>query len=370
MMKLLVLTLVAVSTLTAYALPSHSRRALHNETLDALEKPRPVYRIAGADEDWEAPILTTTLEIGTPPAKFVLQVDLEFDDALLNGPLCTGVACLGPNKDRKTYDRKKSSTSKDKGEQVTLRYGSSTVKGDYLADKVTVDGIENAEVAFDVLRTANLQFSRVVTDGVFGLSLLGSPRGRKNLPSPVDSILAGSQHKIINLWFAQAKLNKDRKGLVTFGKVNAEKCIGNVQYSLRLDDDYNIRVQKVRLGKFVAHRELPARIKPSSPYLGLPTTIYKAFLRSVGSSSSTEVNCDRVKGLTVDVKIGGLFYSLQKEDFVFEKTDQYNRKVCTLLIQDNSDEFETGYDLGEPFFRRWCTTYDLENKQIGFSKSK
>jgi hypothetical protein len=56
-------------------------------------------------------------------------------------------------------------------------------------------------VAFAILSAANANFYQVAVDGVFGLSFLGNARGKKNFPSPVDSILKNASKKFVNLWF-------------------------------------------------------------------------------------------------------------------------------------------------------------------------
>lgn len=322
-----------------------------------------------ADEEWQPPNVYTTMKIGTPGTTFTLVMDQYFEDAMLKGTKCSSLSCKGINNNRTTYDPKSSSTSKDLGDPAKLHYGT-TVTGDYYSDSVSVDGLSDTEVPFAILSTASQKFYKVGVDGVFGLSFLGNTRGKKNLPSPVNSILKAASKKVVSLWFNRGDKNAERYGQLTFGKINTDKCDSNVQYSLVSDDDFTFKVEKVRFAKFVAHRELTARIEPQSRYIGLPTTIYKDLLRvATGSYSSTSVKCSSIQDITLDIKIGGVFYSLKTEDFTY-KTGTSSNEYCNFLLQDNADEFDTGFVLGEPFFRRYCTTYDVDNREIGFSKSK
>jgi len=321
---------------------------------------------AANDDDWQPPNVYTTLSIGSPGVSFKLQMDQYFEDAMLKGPQCTSLSCKGPNGNRTTYNPKSSTTSKDQGDAAKLHYGT-TVTGEYYTDNVQVNGISDTDVAFAILSIASQKFYKVAVDGVFGLSFLGNTRGKKNLPSPVNSILKNASRKIVSLWFNRATSNDNRYGTVTFGKIPTDNCSSTVQYSLVTDDDFTFKVQKIRFSNFVAHREMTAKIDPSSNSIGLPTTIYKDFLRvATGSTSNDYVTCTTIKDITLDIKIGGVYYSLKTEDFTYK----YGSTYCKFLIIDNNDDFDTGFVLGEPFFRRFCITYDVENKQIGFSDTK
>jgi len=331
--------------------------------------PKTLREAQSNDEDWQPPIVYTTMKIGTPGVSFTLVMDQYFEDAMLRGPKCSSLSCKGINNNRTVYDSSTSSTSKDMGDPAKLHYGT-TVTGDYYSDTVTVDGLNDKNVSFAILSTASQKFYKVNVDGVFGLSFLGNTRGKKNLPSPVNAILAGADKKLVNLWFNKATQNSERYGQLTFGKVNTDKCNTDVQYSLVSDDDFTFKVEKIRFSKFVAHRELTAKIDPGSRYIGLPTTIYKDFLRvATGYASTNYVLCSSIKDITLDIKIGGVYYSLKTEDFTYQ-TGSGSSTYCYFLLQDNADEFDTGFILGEPFFRRYCATYDVDNREIGFSSAK
>jgi len=320
-------------------------------------------------EDWQPPVVYTTMKIGTPGVSFTLVLDQFGEDILIKGPQCSSLSCKGVNNNRTTYEPKSSSTSKDQGDQAKVRYGA-TVTGEYYTDNVSVNEISDTDVGLAVLNTASTQFYKVNVDGVFGLSFLGSTRGKKALLSPVNSILKGADKKLVSLWFNKATKNSDRYGQLTFGKINTDKCGSTVQYSIVSNDDFNFKVEKIRFSKLVAHRELNANIDPQSRYIGLPTTIYKDFLRvATGSEESTSVYCSNIKDITLDIKIGGVFYSLQTEDFTYQ-TGSGSNQYCNFLIQDAGEGFDTAYSLGEPFFRRYCITYDVDNREIGFSSSK
>ncbi|KAI6214371.1 hypothetical protein M3Y94_00260300 [Aphelenchoides besseyi] len=322
-----------------------------------------------ANDDWSAPNLYSSMSIGTPGKEFKLLIDLHLEDALLAGPKCSSYNCQNHYKNRTIYDPSKSSTSKDVGEAAKVEYGSGTVKGEYYTDTVVVDGINATDVGFSVLVTGDSKFSTVIYDGVLGLSFLGHTRGKKQLPSPVDSILKFSTEKTLQMWLNQATSNDDRYGTVTFGKANTDKCNTDTKYASVGNDDFSFIVQKIRYATFVAHRELDAVIDPTYRYIGLPTTIYKGLMRvATGGTGTTSVYCSNLKQITLDVKIGGSYYSLKAEDFSIQQSSSSD--YCSLLVDDLGEEFETQFRLGEPFLRRYCVTYDLENSELGFSSVK
>ncbi|KAI6175306.1 Eukaryotic aspartyl protease [Aphelenchoides bicaudatus] len=378
MLKLIVALLLVACSLAAPSLKAAEKvleqKAIPKDVPNALipnviqHAPHTIVGSQLDTEDWQPPTIYTTMKIGTPGTSFTLQIDLYFENMLLTGPKCNSLSCHGVNNNRTIYDPTKSSSSKDQGDPVKERYGT-PVNGEYYSDNIAVDSISDTDVAFAVLSSASQQYYRVNVDGVFGLSFLGNPRGKKNFDSPVNSILKGADQKIVSLWFNKATSNDDRYGTVTFGKLNTDKCNSDIQYLLVSDDDFSFRVQKIRFGKLVAHRELSGRIDPQQRMIGLPTTIYNDLLRVAGATAGTNsVSCSSVKDIKLEIKIGGNFYSLDNSDFVVKQSS--SSSYCTLLIQDNGDEFDTGYVLGEPFFRRNCITYDIDNSEIGFSAAK
>lgn len=316
-------------------------------------------------EIWAPPVVYTTMSIGTPGIEFELQVDLDFEDALIVGTRCVSVSCRGMHNNRTIYDPNASSTAVDQDEAARILYGT-LVMGEYYVDTVKVDSLSPTNVGFAVLSTANSRFNRVSVDGVFGLSFLGHTRGRKKLPSPVDSIMANASERIISMWFNRATQNADRYGIATFGQYNTEHCMLDTRYAKAAFDDYTFTVQKVRAGKFAAHRELNAKIDFNSQYLGLPTTVYKGLLNAMGFTKfGSHVDCDILAAITLDIKIGGIYYSLTSDDYSYIIDEDNN--WCSLLISDTGEDFDAAYTLGEPFLRHFCITFDLDSGAVGFS---
>lgn len=115
-----------------------------------------------------------------------------------------------------------------------------------LKSSIRLDFIFNTKILCSKF-SINLKIPKfkIPSDGVFGLSFLGKTRGKKNLPSPVNSILKGAKQKLVNIWFSRAKNNAERYGTLTFGKINTDNCSATVQYSaVDNTEDFTFHVQK------------------------------------------------------------------------------------------------------------------------------
>lgn len=83
--------------------------------LRRLEPRSPMMRIGNVNLSFQifelkksnlAPIVYTTMKIGTPGVSFTLVMDQYFEDAMLRGPKCSSLSCKGVNNNRTTYDPK------------------------------------------------------------------------------------------------------------------------------------------------------------------------------------------------------------------------------------------------------------------------
>ncbi|KAI6176037.1 Eukaryotic aspartyl protease [Aphelenchoides bicaudatus] len=279
-------------------------------------------------EDWKPPVSTVNVKIGSPGHK--------------------------------------SSKSKKSG-VLEVKFGRSTVTGQYVNDIVSVDDI-NSPVDVGVLETANVDFYNLPVDGIIGISLDNYFRGGADEhESVVQSLLATSSKKWISIWTKQATSNADRISQVTFGGLNSKYCSGSPSFypdSL----DYQFNVEKLRFGTVRSHRTISSQVDFNEQFIRMPTTEFNQITNKLGVSADMKIQCSYIKNINLELKIGGIYYELTYEDY----SQKIDNTYCVLLFKDNGGEYYSdgrGFVLGEPFLRKTCVTFDTQQTSIGFSTS-
>ncbi|KAI6187394.1 hypothetical protein M3Y98_00238600 [Aphelenchoides besseyi] len=179
----------------------------------------------GSDEGWEAPLITFNASLGTPAQQIKFAVAPDYEDVLVIGEFCVGIACKQLNGNRTFYKPSKSSTANDTGFEVKSRYGHSIVLGEYISEQITVDTLKAVPLEIGVLKRASPTFYHLKADGVFGLSLKNYYRSHGEFKSAFNSLLQNADTPQATVWINHATSNADRYGHIVFGSQSHKKIL-------------------------------------------------------------------------------------------------------------------------------------------------
>ncbi|KAI6214356.1 hypothetical protein M3Y94_00258300 [Aphelenchoides besseyi] len=299
------------------------------------------------------------------PNKFFFAVAPDYEDVLVVGESCVGIACKQLDGNRTIYKPSKSNTANDTGFEVKSRYDHSIVLGEYITEKVTVDNLKAVPLEIGVLKRASPAFYHLKADGVFGLSLKNYYRSNGEFKSALHSLLKNADTPQATVWIKNATSNVDRYGHLTFGG-QSDKCKGSPQFYPK-SFEYSFNVDKFRFGTVQSHRSVDSKIDFTSRFISIPSLEYQLILRAIGINNPKAFSCSSITGIDLQLKIGGTYYSISPFDYTYKDSNGY----CNLLLIDNGNYYNdgNGWILGYPFLINSCVTFNLATLSVGFSPS-
>ncbi|KAI6219864.1 Napsin-A [Aphelenchoides fujianensis] len=312
---------------------------------------------------------TGPVHVGTPPARFDVQFDTGSDLLWLTTPDCVDDASGGPcTAQKRPYDVRRSPT----GRRTTRKFGIGYADGSYAVGHFARDvfgvSVEKSTQNVDFYRfqlTADTTRSDArgflfgaadhergmnasEMDGLLGLGFAqdSSPKGANFLQS-LDARFV-FQPPVFTVW-----LPKDRwtAGAITFGSLNDEQC-GPVLTTAPV-------VSAVKVDRREVQRDVVAISDTSTSLLFVPPAVFEAIAREYPVGGSIDCNGAGVRGLKLELQVGGEWLVLDGVDLLTPAHDE-----CTLGVHSSGGDL---FLLGDVFIRKYCHVHDYRHKQVGFA---
>ncbi|KAH7707563.1 aspartic protease [Aphelenchoides avenae] len=164
-------------------------------------------------------------------------------------------------------------------------------------------------------------------------------------------------------------------GFITYGALDDVNCASDWTYvdvdaPSPISDQWNVVVDGVTYGSYKAYEnwQVHAALSTGIPRLQLPVGLVDKIATDATGKFDQDllvyvVDCD-VAGLPdIVFIIGGHKYPIPWKDYILDVEHEPGK--CVL----NLDATWGVINIGDPFYRTFCTSYDYAQKRVGFAKS-
>ncbi|KAH7678410.1 aspartic protease [Aphelenchoides avenae] len=140
------------------------------------------------------------------------------------------------------------------------------------------------------------------------------------------------------------------------------------------DDDsgfWKIAVDGFEFASYKKTAKMGALLDTGNPGMGLPDVLVKRVSRAANAEFDWDtqlylVDCNATFPDVV-LEIGGVRYSIPASEMILDIG--YKKGKCVLNLQEGGGDLDDMFALGDPFYRSFCTAFDMGQKRLGFSKS-
>ncbi|CAH1408069.1 unnamed protein product [Nezara viridula] len=309
--------------------------------------------------------------LGTPPQELKVVFDTGSSDLWVPSSHCWfSFSCYN----HKYFKDSKSSTFKNIGKSVSIEYGTGSISGTTVQDKLTVGNISVPEQVFIAATSISKDpFYKAKTDGIFGL---GFPEiaETKATPPLYTMVYDGAIPKPIVSFYLNRDIQDSNGGEVNFGGKNKDLYDENSGHPIPVTqrgfwqfvlDSINVNDKKItsRYGF-----EAIADTGTSLVYLpaGSSAKIYEEVGAKIVDGIGV-VDCDKINSLpSVNFVINNYYYELEGKDYILKMQD-HSKDVCVVGFLDTTQEVMI---LGDVFLGKFYTTFDIGQNTVTFASLK
>lgn len=215
-------------------------------------------------------------------------------------------------------------------------------------------------------------FADLEVDGIFGLAP-GLERNHvlRRLVSSND----GLDEPVFAFYFNKiSSASDDQAGELTIGAIDKHRYSSPIHYVDAASNQWVVKLDAVTIGGHNLTASLGsettsehALVAPSWPLIAGPRTVVRQLAKAVGvGADGSAIDCDS-QGPDIEIRIGGLAYSLTKREY----TRRVDATHCRWVFQETELEY---WWLGQPFLQKFYTVFHLgsEDKapRVGFALAK
>lgn len=338
------------------------------------------------------------ITIGTPEQEFLVALDtsssnLWIPDSTCGTPLCDssrsscGLLCEGCAeqssevcKIKQNFNSSASETYESVEGNWTIQNGTIDAAGLFGKDVVRFgkkggSQLVVANTTFGQASAISDSFEYYEADGILGLGFQSTAFGEVLPPlnNAWDQCLLDK--RVFTVWLHPMKggINYGPAGIFTYGGVDNDNCEGNVVYQpLSSDAHWQFTMKSISFGTY---RSDAARYEvlsdTGSSYIEGPSVMINSIAKKLGATYNPTYDMffSNCSGFTENIKIeiGDHTYEIEPTNYILQALEG----ICMLMLHP-IDGMGLGPQvfLGTPFIRQYCHIYDVDNKQIGFSKAK
>lgn len=315
---------------------------------------------AALDQDGADFSYFSVVEVGSQKTQLWLAVDTGSPSTWVFDADCTDDVC----KNHHTFDSKASSSFVSKNSEISIGYGSGTIKGGLGQDTVSIAGLD-VTLSFGQATSASQTFNSYPIDGILGLGRSGTAGW--NIPSFMDAV---GQTKALPANIVGFSLSRAAEGgadgEVNFGGVDTTKFDGTITYSKTITDIWTITLDDAYVeDKALGFKSKSATIDTGTTYILLPPddakTLFAAIPGSSFSGGNWVVPCD--SSAKLEFSFSGIKYSIEPEDYI---GSQHQGSGCVSTIISQESAGADTWLVGDVFLKNVYSVFDFDNAQIGF----
>lgn len=317
------------------------------------------------------------ITIGTPPQAFQVVYDTGSSNLWVNNQK-PGWFPWSPK--HPAYQHDKSSTYVKNGTSFHIQYGSGPVSGFYSEDVMHLGGVDVSNYTFaEVDNTKGLgmmwRFGKL--DGICGMGWNGA--SVDGVPTPLQALV--SSQKLEQNVFAFFLGSGGAKGELVLGGVDSDHYSGDFTYQPVIETVpgryiyWTLAMDDLRVNGESYTSVRKAIVDSGTSLLAVATADMAKLAAKVGATQVApfpplnreyKINCT-ADAPNLDFVIGGKTYTLTKDDYILNSGGQ-----CLFGVMGMDVPAPAGplYILGDVFMRAHYVKFDVDNKRMGFAKSK
>ena len=273
------------------------------------------------------------------------------------------------------FDHSKSSTFVSNGKAFTLPYGSGVCSGTLSEDTMVWGNYTVPSVVFgEVTNEPGAVWEIVPFDGICGMGLPGIAVDQ--VETPFSYLMASAKLTSNTFSFYLSSDGKDTSVLTLGGSdskyytgeftmLPTQKFLGNAGYWLINGDD--IKVDGVSIGSckgWLSGNKCKMVVDTGTSVLTGPTKKLAPIIAKIGNVAADCSNTHTLPNITFT--FGGTDFVLEPEFYVIRARDNEQSPYQCQLGMQAMDQLGL-WILGDPFLRKYYSTYDPVNSKVGFA---
>uniref|UniRef100_A0A667YYC1 pepsin A n=1 Tax=Myripristis murdjan TaxID=586833 RepID=A0A667YYC1_9TELE len=304
------------------------------------------------------------ISIGTPPQSFKVIFDTGSSNLWVPSVYCNSPACNNHDK----FNPGRSSTFRNNGRSLSIRYGTGSMTGILGYDTVTVGGLAVRNQIFGLSESEAPFMQYMRADGILGLAY---PRLSASGATPVfDNMM---REGLVNQDMFSVYLSSHSQGgsVVTFGGIDPSHFYGPITWIPLSNELYwQITVDSVTVnGQVVAcNGGCQAIVDTGTSLIVGPQSSIQSINQWVGASSQNGdyvVNCNSVSQMPdVTFHIHGQQFTVPASAYVRQVSSYYG---CRTGFGNGGDSL---WILGDVFIRQYYSIFSRAQNMVGLARAR
>ncbi|CAL8304557.1 unnamed protein product [Lota lota] len=303
------------------------------------------------------------ISIGTPPQSFKVVFDSGSSNLWVPSVYCSSAACNNHDK----FVPSASSTFRNNGQALSIRYGTGSMTGFLGYDTVTIAGAAVLNQIFGLSQSEAPFMQYMKADGILGLAY---PRLSASGATPVFDNMMKQGLVTQDMFSVYLSKNSAQGSVVTFGGVDPNHYYGSISWIPLSNELYwQITVDSVTInGQVVAcNGGCQAIVDTGTSLIVGPNSDIASINSAVGATSSNGdfvVNCNSIYQMPAVVfHISGQEFTIPASAYV--RQSQYYG--CRTGIGNGGSDL---WILGDVFIRQYYSIFSRAQNMVGLAMAR
>merc|ERR1719161_1845793 len=313
------------------------------------------------------------VEVGNPKQSFTVVFDTGSGNLMVPSTYCRSRACTMHQR----FDRKASESAQDieadgspaeknaARDQLTVTFGAGEISGVFLQDDVCIGNLCTNIFFVGATDETDDPFTSFRFDGVLGLALPEMSQGKDfNFMTHLVENKA-LKNPLFSVFLSDSDIENSE---ITFGDVKQEHMATNMVWEpvSRNTGYWQVQIQDIAINnkKQSLCADCQVAVDTGTSQLAGPTDV----INELSNRLDVKSDCSNYNKLpNLGFVMGEHILNLKPQDFVDKGTDGCDVSLMPLDVPPPNGPL---FIFGDPFLRKYYTSYDRESNKVGFATAK
>mmetsp|Transcript_33291 Transcript_33291/g.89115 ORF Transcript_33291/g.89115 Transcript_33291/m.89115 type:complete len:446 (-) Transcript_33291:91-1428(-) len=312
------------------------------------------------------------VEVGTPKQSFTVVFDTGSGNLMLPSTYCESRACTM----HKRFSRSDSATAEDLQadgthvhnkalrDQITVTFGTGAISGVFEEDEVCIGNLCSDVRFVAATDESDDPFTSFKFDGVLGLALPQMAQGPEF--SVMDHLVKSKslRQPVFSVFLSDSE-SEDSE--ITFGDIKQEHMASPMTWQpvSRPSGYWQVQIKDIAIDNKLQDlcSECQVAVDTGTSQLAGPTDV----INELGRRLNVQKDCSNFHSLpNLGFQMGDSILNLQPQDYV-DKGDSCEVSLMPLDVPPPNGPL---FIFGDPFLRKYYTTYDRAENRVGFAAAR